>query len=265
MMSKILLGVGAIPLTLYLGLLLLMYLFQDRLLFIPSKLEQTYAFSFTRQFEEVFLDVDGARLNGLVFEHPEPRGVILYFHGNAGALDSWGDVAEDFSAFPYHFVIFDYRGYGKSTGVNASEAQMQADGLAIFKYARARYSDLEMTIIGRSLGTGIASWLAKQIQPQLLILETPYVTLPKLVKIIYPFVPTFLVRYEFDNERWIRDANYPVHLIHGNRDQLIPHRCSESLARLGNHVSMHTIHNAEHNNLSSFRAYHEALKRVFQR
>ena len=71
-------------------------------------------FRLNRPFKEVFIDVDGAQLNALIFEHPKADGIVLYFHGNAGALDTWGDIAEDFLEFPYHVIVFDYRGLVKA-------------------------------------------------------------------------------------------------------------------------------------------------------
>lgn len=263
-MSKFLLAVGAIPLLLYLSILALMYFFQERLIFLPSRLAKSFEFSFKLPFREHYLPVGDAVLHGLVFEKPNAIGTIVYFHGNAGALNSWGDVSYDFERFPYHLVIFDYRGYGKSSGIITSEKVLQDDAEAIHRFVDDTFGEGERIIVGRSIGTGVASWLAAKYPPKLLVLETPYETLPDLVKIIYPFVPRFLVRYELANREWIRNQPYPIELIHGDRDDLIPHRCSQQLAKIGPHIRLNTIEGGAHNNISSFPAYHETLTKIFQ-
>ena len=262
-MSKFLLAVRAIPLLSYCALLILMYWFQDRLIFVPTHLKPEFKFTFRLPFEEHSVPVDGATLNALSFKKSNAIGTIIYFHGNAGALNSWGDVAYDFDRFPYNLVIFDYRGYGKSTGTISNEAQLRSDAEAMYAFVDNLFGSGRRVIVGRSLGTGIASWLATQYPPELLVLETPYETLPDLVKIIYPFVPRFLVKYELANRRWIETTSYPVHLIHGDRDDLIPHRCSQNLAALGSHIELHTIRDGAHNNISDFPRYHQIWDRIF--
>ena len=101
-MFKFILTTLTSVLVLYALVLLLLYVFQERLIFAPSKLPQEYQFNFGRPFREVWIEVENAQLNALLFEHPEAKGVVLYFHDNAGALDTWGDVAEDFSILRYH-------------------------------------------------------------------------------------------------------------------------------------------------------------------
>ena len=262
-MSKFLLAVGAIPLLLYCSLLLFMYWFQERLIFVPTRLSSDFTFNFRLPFEEHSVEVGDATLNVLCFHKSNAEGTIIYFHGNAGALNTWGDVAYDFERFPYNLVVFDYRGYGKSTGVVSSEEQLRIDAERIYNFVDERFGSGKRVIVGRSLGTGIASWLATRYPPEILVLETPYETLPDLVKIIYPFVPRLLVKYELANRKWIQDVSYPVHLIHGDRDDLIPHRCSEKLANLGNHIHLHIIRDAAHNNITEFSRYHVVLDRVF--
>ena len=72
------------------------------------------------------------------------------------------------------------------------------------------------------------------------------------------------MRYELANREWIRNQPYPIELIHGDRDDLIPHRCSQQLAKIGPHIRLNTIEGGAHNNISSFPAYHETLTKIFQ-
>ena len=97
----------------------------------------------------------------------------------------------------------------------------------------------------------------------MLILETPYYSLPDLVKTIYLFVPSALIRYRLDTARWIEGLNIPIHLIHGDQDPLIPFSSSERLKALNPRAEVHTITGAVHNNISDFDLYHRALKSIF--
>ncbi len=249
-------------LVLYALILLLLYRYQERLIFVPTRLAADHVFSFARPHREVFIDVPNARLNGLVFEHPNARGTILYYHGNAGALDTWGDVAQDFAPFPYHVLVLDYRGYGKSTGTIESESQLHQDALAVYDYAQAHLNTDEIVIVGRSIGTGVAARLAAEHQPNILILETPYYSFPDLVKSIYPVVPSALIRYRLNTAHWIESLNMPIHLIHGDEDPLIPFSSSQRLKAINPKVKLHTITGAVHNNISEFELYHRALKSI---
>lgn len=256
--ARILLG----GLVLYVLLMCMMYLFQEKLIFFPQKLAADHTFSFSSSVEEHFLQVSGAKLNVLVFEKAKARGTILYFHGNAGSLDSWGEVYSSFRNLPYNFVIFDYRGYGKSGGKIGSEKQLQADAEALYRFVSDRYPGQEIILYGRSIGTGIASWLAAQHSPKMLILETPYYSLPDMVAQIYPFVPSFLVKYKLRNDVWTQSRNYPIHIFHGDRDQLIPYKCSERLQTRDKNIVLHTVPGAGHNDISNFPFYHKALDKL---
>lgn len=97
--------------------------FQEKLIFLPTVLEQDYKFEFNHEFEEVFLETDtDAIINAIHFKVENPKGVIVYFHGNAGDLDRWGTIAEYFVKRDYDVFIMDYRTYGKSVGPLTEEA-----------------------------------------------------------------------------------------------------------------------------------------------
>ncbi|MEK7826436.1 MAG: alpha/beta fold hydrolase, partial [Thermodesulfobacteriota bacterium] len=94
---------------------------QESLIFYPEILPPDYPFAFSQPFEEVNVPVEAATLNALLFKAQNAKGVVLYLHGNAGSLRSWGDVAGDFTSRGYDILIPDYRGFGKSTGNIANE------------------------------------------------------------------------------------------------------------------------------------------------
>ncbi|MCU0451751.1 MAG: alpha/beta hydrolase, partial [Bernardetiaceae bacterium] len=104
-----------------------LYFFQEKLLFHPVPLPDDYDYSFDQPFTEFWLEVPGARLNGLWFTASGPaKGLVLYCHGNAGNLARWGHAAAPLLAQGYDVAIWDYRTFGKSTGP-LSEAHLLAD------------------------------------------------------------------------------------------------------------------------------------------
>ena len=109
-------------------------MFQESMLFLPTTLPQDHTYSFKHNFEELFLTADdGAVLNGIHFKLEEPKGVILYFHGNAGDLQRWGTITSYFVEKNYDVVVMDYRTYGKSTGDRSEEA-FYSDGQLFYNY-----------------------------------------------------------------------------------------------------------------------------------
>jgi len=104
---------------------------QENLIFFPEILPPDYKYTFSQPFEEATVPVEGATINAVLFRSANPKGVILYFHGNAGSLRTWGDVAGDFTSRGYDILIPDYRGFGKSTGSISNEKMLLADGLSV--------------------------------------------------------------------------------------------------------------------------------------
>ena len=142
-----------------------LYFFQEKLLFLPTVLSQEYEFQFNYPFEELFLEIDeNTVINALHFKSENPKGVILYFHGNAGDLSRWGLIGERFVALNYDVFIIDYRTYGKSKG-KLSEVGFYKDAQYCYDYLLKHYSEDKITLYGRSLGTGLASYLSSQNSP----------------------------------------------------------------------------------------------------
>ena len=241
------------------GVFLLLYFQQEKIIFFPTKLPNDYKYRFNSPFEEVILQSGGEEISSILFTKPDSKGVLLYLHGNAGNLSSWAYVYEDFQHAPYDFWIIDYRGYGKSTGSIQSEADLHADAEALYQAALERYEGKEFIIYGRSIGSGVAAKLAKMHPPKMLLLETPYYNFPDLVKSIYPFLPKFLIRYQLSTDQYIAKTKYPVHLFHGTKDELIPYTSSVRLAELSDKITLHTVEGAGHNNISDFPIFRERL------
>ncbi|MEO1437812.1 MAG: alpha/beta fold hydrolase, partial [Bacteroidota bacterium] len=160
-------------LGLYFLVCLTLYFVQERLLFFPFKLPQDYSFRFNTAFEDLTLTAkDGVNLNALHFKTPNPKGAVLFLHGNGGSIDGWGTLYPMYTQNGYDVLFFDYRGYGKSEGKISSQQQLIDDAQLAYDYLKAHFPENRLIISGTSIGTGIATILAGQNQPKQLILNS---------------------------------------------------------------------------------------------
>lgn len=245
--------------------LAMLTLFQEKLIFLPTKLPQDFQYAFDEDFEEIFLTTDdGARLNALHFKADKSKGLILYFHGNAGDLSRWGEIASFFVDKGYDVLVMDYRTYGKSTG-KLSEKALYQDAQLFYQYALERYPESDIVLYGRSLGTGLATYLASEHQPQKLVLETPFYSLLEVAKEKFPYLPVgSLLRYEFPSYQYVQGLMSPVYIFHGTADGVVPY---ESGRRLYEGIPIDekqffSVEGGGHNNLIEFEAYHKGIDSV---
>lgn len=242
---------------------------QESLIFFPETLPKDFSFAFSQPFEEVNVPVEAATLNALLFKAPKANGAILYLHGNAGSLRSWGGVAGDFTSRGYDILIPDYRGFGKSTGKIADEKQLLDDGLAAYRMLTKTWPKEKIVVYGRSIGTGVATFVAQSANPQMLILESPFLSLIDLASHHYPFLPraviSMFLRYPLRNDRRIGEVAAPVYLIHGTKDEIIPFDHSVRLERLiRSPHRLIRIEGGSHNDLADFGAYGRELDRLLR-
>ncbi len=205
------------------------YFLQDLLIFQTVSLKADYAYTFDQPFEEHFISVPASNagpaetLNALWFKAPgTSKGLILYFHGNRGNLQRWGTYAVDLTIHGYDVLMIDYRGYGKSTG-KPSEPALYADAHAVHKWALAKSSYPRLIIYGRSLGSAVASRLAMEVQPDLLILETPFDELRGVIGSYWqPLASLLPIRSVFSNKDHLRQVRSHKVIFHGTDDRVVP-------------------------------------------
>jgi hypothetical protein len=184
----------------YGGLLAALYFNQESLIFPATTLPANYQFRFDQRFEEIRVAVPDGSLDALLFRQASPRGLVFYLHGNGGDLTTWTTGLDFYKRINYDLFIFDYRGYGKSTSRIESEAQLHADVRAAWEIIAPRYRGMPIVLFGRSLGAALATWLATDVYPSLLVLVTPFTSLTASAKRHYPYAPEFLVKYPLPND-----------------------------------------------------------------
>lgn len=242
---------------------------QESLIFYPETLPPGFRYAFSRTFEELNVPVEGAILNALLFKASNPKGAILYFHGNAGSLRTWGEVAQDFTSRGYDILIPDYRGFGKSTGRITNEKDLLNDGMAVYRWLAKTTPEDRIVIYGRSIGTGVAAPVARAAKSRMLLLETPFLSLVDLASFHYPLVPrsilSLYLKYPLRTDRIIGEIACPVYLLHGTRDEIVPFDHSVRLERLIH--SPHRLIRIEgggHNNLSDYDLFNRELDQILR-
>lgn len=245
----------------------LLAVFQEKLLFLPSKLPVDYSYSFSDDFEEINLTSnDGAVLNALHFKNENPKGIILYFHGNSGDLSRWGTVVSYFVQYQYDVIVMDYRTYGKSTG-KLSEAALYQDAQMFYDYTQKFYDEKDIIVYGRSLGTAFAAYVASKNNPGRLLLETPFTSIVDVAKSRFPIYPVkWLIKYPFKTEMVVEKVRCKITIFHGTEDDVVPYRFGKKLYEKleQSNSELITITGGNHNNLRDFEEYTKRIEELLQ-
>ncbi len=251
---------SSIAAVFYGGMLAVLYLSQERLLFRATVLPGDHRFEFSQPFEEIRIPVPGAVLDALYFPQQDSRGLVFFLHGNAGNVETWTTGLDFYRRVGYDLFMLDYRGYGKSTGSMRSEAELHADVRAAWDAIAPRYRGKPVVVYGRSLGSGLAASLARDVHPALLVLVSPYTSIAAAAKRSYPLAPEWLLKYPLRTDAIIGEVTSPVVLLHGRDDALIPSSDSERLRALARSpVDLVLIDGAGHNDIHRFPAYVDAI------
>jgi hypothetical protein len=206
----------------YVALGALMFFAQRALMYFPDRQRTPPTAAGLPQAEEVVLDTaDGEKV---IAWHVPPRGdkpVVLYFHGNGGALNLRVDRFSRIVAQGVGLLALSYRGYGGSTG-RPTEAGLIEDARAACAFASARYPG-RIVLWGESLGTGVAIALAAEKPVNKLILDAPFTSTVDVAAAIYWFLPVrLLMRDTFRSDLRIAQVKAPVLILHGDADIVVP-------------------------------------------
>ena len=216
----------------WLALMILVYFFQARLIFYPSRtLGQTPA-DITLDYEEVFLQGrDAVEIHGWWLPAENARATLLFLHGNAGNISHRLDSLKIFHDLGLATLIIDYRGYGKSRG-QPSEQGTYLDAMAAWRYLTEDKGirPQQIIIFGRSLGGAVAVRLAADTRAAGLILESTFTSITDVGRQHYPYLPVnYLARIHYPSIDHIDKINSPLLCIHSREDEIIPYRLGRAL------------------------------------
>jgi uncharacterized protein len=234
----------------YVLVLAMMMLFERSLIFFPSVYPEGDWTPLNLTVEDANFAADGLELHGWYVEVADPRAVVLIAHGNAGNVSHRAELLRHFRALGASALVFDYRGYGRSTG-SPSESGVLADARAAREWLseRARIPADQIVLCGESLGGGVVVDLAAADGARGLILLSTFDSLPSVAAYHFPWVPTrLLLRTRLDSLAKIAKYHGPLLQIHGTHDTIIPFALAQRLfAAAGEPKELIVVENGDHN------------------
>ncbi len=216
----------------YIGLCALFYGCQSRMIYFPSKDIHSTPGELGLEYEDVQLEpAAGARIHGWWIPTDNSRGTVIFFHGNAGNIGDRLDSIKEFNGLGLDICIFDYRGYGKSSG-RPNEKRTYEDALAVWKHVTEtrEVPPERIVVFGRSLGGAVAAYLATNSDPRAVILESAFTSVVDVGKHYYPFLPVrLLTRIRYPVIDYVREIRCPILIAHSPEDDIIPYAMGRRL------------------------------------
>ncbi len=192
---------------------------------------------------------DGATVNAVELPAPTGGWMVVYFHGNGEVIGSHFDLARDLARHGFGTLLVEYRGYGRSRATGPStEEGLYADASAALDHLLAEGIGPERVALwGFSLGTGVASEMARRGRGARLVLEAPYTSIPALGGHLYPWIPArWVLGDRFDTASKAPLVRIPTLLVHGDGDRVIPTAMPARLRQLFPNVQLVEIAGGGH-------------------
>lgn len=235
----------------YFGMGLFLYINQRDFLYHPTANIQS-------QYKEIKLQNDGESINVIVLNEGH-ENAILYFGGNAESMAQSSDyIAGQFPKFTVY--LMDYRGYGSSTGI-ATEKNIYLDALTLYDTVKPRHKAI--SIGGRSLGSGVATYVAAHRTVSKLALITPYDSIVNVAQDRYPFYPVaLLLDDKYDSLHRVAKIKAKTFIVLAQNDRVIPRERTQELidAFSAEQLQVQIIQNRGHMDISSDVTYYKIMQ-----
>lgn len=202
---------------------------------------------------------DNIRINMLYFNNPLVKNHLIFAHGNAGTIYDKLYIIPKLGKFT-NIVLFDYRGYGKSSG-SPTEIGVYKDIITIWKFLvkNIKVHPNHITLYGESLGCSIVSWLCcqlckdKNLRPNCLIMQAGFSNLRNIVKDLFPKFLSYVVRSNFDNIKNLKliSNKVPILIAHSPEDELVNIYHKDLLLEANNNAQYYQLFGI-HNNVFIF-------------
>ncbi len=246
------------------------YNYQQYFYFQPKLLARNHQFTFAKNLkhEETKLAFDKETVVDIIKFLPADtaRGIVIFFHGNRYNVEHYSSYAPYFTKHGYECWMPDYPGYGRSTG-ELNVATLEELSIQLYKMARAKYPPGQIIIYGKSMGTGLAAYLAAKRDCRHLILETPYYSLSSLTGNYLFFLPVqLLLKYNLETRKYLKDITAGITVLHGDKDELIPVTNAASLLPyMKENDAFYVLPEGRHNTLPRYPMYHHVIDSIMRR
>ena len=223
----------------YVGLALALYFFQSHLVFYPETGREMIATpaQVGLAYEDIHLKTsDDISLHGWYVPAAQPRGTVLFLHGNAGNISHRLDSVQMFHRLGFSTLIFDYRGYGSSGGTPTEQGTYRDAEAAWRHLAEQRHTpSCRIVLYGESMGGAVAAQLAVHQKPAALVIASSFTSVPDLAQHIYPYLPIrLLARIHYDTCEYLRTITVPVLIAHSPEDEIVPFEHGHALFAAAN-------------------------------
>lgn len=216
----------------YVSIALLVYIDQSRLVYFPQQRISNTPSAMGLDYTPLNITTaDGETLHGWWVAAPDAKGTVLFFHGNAGNISHRINYLKMFNQLGYNTLLFDYRGYGQSSGTPSEDGTYQ-DAQAVWHYLTETrgIEPAQIVLFGESLGGAVAARLAAHEKPGLLVLASAFTSVPDLAAEIYPFLPVrWLARFHYNTLESLQSVTCPVFIAHSVDDEIVPFAHGERL------------------------------------
>lgn len=233
----------------------LLFIFQRNFIYYPTG---KYSYSYDTEF----FYHDNVSIRVIVLNKGQDRA-ILYFGGNAEAVSN--GAPEHIKDFPeYTLYLVNYRGYGGSSGM-PQERSIYKDALYIYDQIKTKHTGI--SVMGRSLGSGVATYLSAQRAIQKMILVTPFDSIESLAQSLYPMYPmSLLLKDKYNSIDRVKNITAPTLIVTAEFDNVIPRQHSMRLINAfpESQLIKATIKNAGHNTISQNEQFHSLLQDFMQ-
>ena len=238
----------------YVFLCVLLYFLQERMVFLAGlpgrELEATPRHVGFDYVDVIMETSDGLSIHGWhVYAH-EPRGTVLFLHGNAGNISHRLDSIAIFHELGLDTFIIDYRGYGQSEG-KPSEEGTYRDAEAAWQYlvTERRIDPARIIVFGRSIGGAVAAWLATEHTAAALIVESSFTSATEMAAHLYPYIPVRLIsRLRYPVADYVAEVKSPVLIVHSRDDEIVPFAMGRALYEAASPPKSFIELTGDHNN-----------------
>ncbi len=253
---------------LYSSLGIAFYYLQNKILLHPTTLQSNYSFSFKRNFKELNIPINATSAINVVQFMPDAgkaKAVVLYFHGNRDNVERYEKFIDPFLKNNAAVWVVDYPGFGKSTGEFTEEAIYKM-GYEVQKLAATSYAEDSIIVYGKSLGTGVAAYVASETKNKMLILETPYYSFRDAVsKYMFMYPLKSMMKLQFPTYKFLDGLEEPITILHGTDDGVVRYSSSEKLKPFLKPADVfYTLPGASHNTVNTDSTYFKVIDSLLQ-
>lgn len=206
--------------------------FERKGIYYPTKEIELTPIDVGLKYDDVFFNTDdNLKLNGWFIPAEDPRGTLLFCHGNAGNISHRIEIIKVFNKLDLNVFIFDYRGYGRSEGSPIEEG-LYRDAQAAYKHLLSRKNiDKDAIVIyGKSIGANVAIDLSSKVKAAALISESGFSSAYDMGRELFPYLPVkWIITIKYDALTKIKNIPTPKLIIHSQDDEIVPFKLGKKL------------------------------------